>query len=204
MAALGSIRIMMNQLKKLRALFTHFLSDEQLRARLIGSDVTDALNALEALKERRALQEGTLTEANLAGANLPHGTFARGQLNGVDFSNGQLQNAYFYDAQLQQASFANADLRDANFRAAQLAHGTFEGATLLNANFSRAMLIGAILRNADLRKANFWRTDLRGADLQGARLDEASLIDVVADETTILPDGTAWTPQTDWSAFTSA
>jgi hypothetical protein len=54
-------------------------------------------------------------------------------------------------------------------------------------NLESAMLMDANLCGADLRNTN-----LKWADLTRTRLDE----------TTILPDGTTWTPQTDMGRFT--
>ena len=62
-------------------------------------------------------------------------------------------------------------------------------------------LCGANLRNANLQAANLWQTDLRGADLTGADLTDANLPGTLFDESTILPDGTHWSPQSNLARF---
>jgi uncharacterized protein YjbI with pentapeptide repeats len=63
-------------------------------------------------------------------------------------------------------------------------------------------LTGANLANALLVGANFWRTMLIGANLSEANLVDAKLVDIQADETTILPDGSSWSSDVDWRRFT--
>jgi uncharacterized protein YjbI with pentapeptide repeats len=61
---------------------------------------------------------------------------------------------------------------------------------------------GANLVEANLQGAYLRGTRLHGAILEGANLQEASLEKAALDETTILPDGTPWTPATDMARFT--
>lgn len=93
-----------------------------------------------------------------------------------------------------------------------------DSATLLNAleqlkanqnfnnSFNRASLRGADLEGANLREANLYDADLSGADLSGADLREAdlsdaNLYDMICDENIILPDGTFWKDDTDWTKY---
>lgn len=93
-------------------------------------------------------------------------------LKGTDLYRGNLGGADFYNADL-----SGADLGRVNFQ---------------NARLSEANLTGATLR----------RSDLRGARLRGAILVGADLRDVVFDETTVLPDYSTWTPDSDLFRFT--
>jgi hypothetical protein len=73
-------------------------------------------------------------------------------------------------------------------------------------------LRGAYLRNTNLQNADLWGTDLVGArlhhsNLQGTFFMNADLTDVdfqfsEFDETTTLPDGSKWSPDTDMRRFT--
>lgn len=63
-------------------------------------------------------------------------------------------------------------------------------------------LSGATLSFSNLSGANLQGSDLRGADLRHALLLDADLQDVQFDETTVLPDGTGWTPHVDTQRFT--
>jgi uncharacterized protein YjbI with pentapeptide repeats len=189
-------------MKQLRTLFLRFQPTQNLLTQLrVGSNAT-ALALLDIIKERAAHQDGTLRQIDLRGAQLTGATFATAELTGSDFSGAELINCYFYDSKLQSTSFVKANLSGANFRSAALQGADFDHSLLSAANFSRADLSGVRLTHANLSGANFWQTVLRGANFSGADLLHATMIDVVCDASTILPDGTSWTPQTDWSAFT--
>ena len=89
-------------------------------------------------------------------------------------------------------------LREANLRDAKM-----EGTNLTAANLRGADLRGAYLVYAILDgRANLSGADLRGANLRGADLEYAILEGSKWDETTILPDGTPWTSETDLARFT--
>ncbi|MBZ0282133.1 MAG: pentapeptide repeat-containing protein [Anaerolineae bacterium] len=93
---------------------------------------------------------------------------------------------------LQGAALWNANLEGAVLQLANL-----QGADLLFANLQDAFLSGAnlesvVLQDANLRGAYLWNANLQGAKLYYAKFNES----------TILPDGTNWTPETDMSRFT--
>lgn len=189
----------MNQLKKI---WTQVQSTEQLLKNLKTATNDDALAILEALKERLIHQDGSLKYLDLSGVKLSKATLAASILEGVDFSKASLEHSYFYDAKLMGANFSQAKMTFANFRGAKLNTANFDKAELVNVNFARADLSGANLSEALLTNANFWRTNLSGANLSGANLVDASIVDVIADETTVLPDGSVYSPSSDWRRFT--
>lgn len=188
-------------MQRLRRFSTRFRSNDKLLEYLIQNNPRRALRALDRLKERRCLQDGTLQGLKLNGARLNTATFARARLEGVRFSQASLRDTYFYEAQLQGADFSFADLRGANFRAAILTDANLMQAIAYGANFARADLSGADLSDCDLSQANFWQTNLTGACLEGVLTDGTRFVDVLCDETTILPDGAAWSPDVDWARF---
>lgn len=124
------------------------------KARLIremGSrDNGTALRAVDELRARGWLHDGSLYHADLKYANMEHAI-----LDGAD-----LENAY-----LSFANLENADLRNANLRGAILRCANLQGALLLNANLQASKLL-----EADLQAAR-----LQGADLEGATLTQANL-----------------------------
>jgi hypothetical protein len=82
---------------------------------------------------------------------------------------------------------------------------------LQKANLQNADLRYANLKNLHIVRVNLFNADLTGADLRGAWLYESNLehatlsatgIPAMFDNTTMLPDNTAWTPETDMRRFT--
>jgi hypothetical protein len=100
------------------------------------------------------------------------------------------------------ADLQEADLREANLLGAYLWEANLQGAGLHGANLDYAMLIRANLRGANLQRADLSYARLQGADLSHANLQGADLTNALFDETTILPDDTLWTPDTDMARFT--
>lgn len=90
-----------------------------------------------------------------------------------------------------------ADLYRANLGGADFYHVDLSGADLGRVNFQNARLSEANLSRVSLR-----RTDLSGARMRSANLVGADLRDAIFDETTVLPDYSTWTPQTDMARFT--
>ena len=75
-----------------------------------------------------------------------------------------------------------------------LQEADLSGTDLRGVNFWQSNLAGADLRNADLRGANLTEADLNGANVSGMQ----------SDQTTVLPDGTTWSQDTDWDRFTDS
>lgn len=105
---------------------------------------------------------------------------------------GTLQRAFLWYANLQ-----GAHLGYANLQGAYLGYSNLQGAHLGYAN-----LQGAYLGYANLQGADLWYAHLQGVYLWKADLKGASLLHTTFDETTTLPDGTHWTPDTDMTCFT--
>ncbi len=138
------------------------------------------------------MSSAELPEADLHGANLQDANLDAANLQGA-----HLQGACLQDARLQKANLRNAELQDANLR----------GADFSDADMGQAKLSAADLRRAELREANLFEVNLLEAKLQGANLTDAhlqaaNLYRAQFDESTILPDGSHWTPDTDMKRFT--
>ena len=191
--------ILMN---RVRSFFANLQSTDSLLQQLRSSANLAALASLAVLKERMAHQDGSLENCDLSGANLANATFATSKFQQANFSGANLQNTYFFEVDAVGARFNAANLSGANLRSARMQEADFQDANLSGANFARADLSGASLQNANLHHANFWQTTLKGADLRGADLTGANVTDVRCNETTILPDGTPWSDEVNWAAFT--
>ena len=141
-------------------------------------------------RPRANLQSADLRGANLMRANLQGANLMRANLQGAD-----LQRAWLYSANLQRADLKGADLQGANLAStdlsgANLQEADLQGADLEGANLQRADLKGANLQEAtDLRWANLRGANLRGANLRGAWLRGTKLMESIADDSTIWPEG---------------
>lgn len=107
-------------------------------------------------------------------------------------SDGSLRGAHLVAAHLEGANLIFAHLERALLMDAHL-----EGAHLVAAHLERAFLMAANLERAHLGAAHLEGAFLQDAHLEGVRLGGASF-----DETTTLPDGTRWVPDTDLARFT--
>lgn len=124
-----------------------------------------ALEAVEALREKKWLVDDSLRGAVLAGADL--------------------RGAVLASANLSRSNLADANLRYADLRRARLFDADLSGANLRGANLEYAILEGAILEGADLRGARLYY-----ANLKGARAVRIENLIVAWLEGTTLPDGT--------------
>jgi uncharacterized protein YjbI with pentapeptide repeats len=160
--------------------------------RMGSTDNATALNAVRELRNRGWLENGSLRGK----------VFTKANLQGVDLTRADLQGS-----KLNWANLKEADLTYANLQGADLGGTHFEKASddaARAATFWDANLRDAILRQATLFGVNFGRADLRGAKLNDAKLTFATdLENAKCDENTILPDGSKWTPDTDWVKFTA-
>lgn len=145
---------------------------ERLMRQMSSKDNSLALQAVEELRGRGWLYDGSLQGAKLYGANLEKATLA-----GVD---------------LQGAHLDFANLHGANLFLAEM-----QSVRLVGANLQEATLSGTNLREAELIFA-----ELQGARLNGADLEDAILEATVFDEKTLLPDDSTWKEGADLTRFT--
>ncbi len=120
--------------------------------------------------------------------------FQDGSLRGGDFSGAQWQNGRMAKGDYERIILANANLTGIYFGGAILKRGNLRGAILKNANLRDADFSHADLRDADLSGAHMACVNLCGANLTGANLTDANLWGAIFDITTIMPDGSYWTP----------
>lgn len=158
----------------------------------MGSAVHDV--AIEAVEELR--RRGWLTDGSLQGKFLP-----RANLLGADLMGANLERAI-----LIKANLLGADLRFANLKRAYLEGANLERAIVPDANLRGAFLHNATLQeaslqNADLSGAEILGTDLKGAILRHANLKSAFLKEVMYNSSTMLPDGTYCSEDTDMKRF---
>lgn len=138
---------------------------ERLIRRMGSTYNSTALQAVEELRVLGWLEDGSLQEANLDGA----------QLQGADLRGANLRGAYLYGANLRGAILERTDLREADLCETNLQGANLRAADLSGAKLSRADLQKARLHDANLRKATLRRADLREALLAEANLQEADL-----------------------------
>jgi hypothetical protein len=143
------------------------------------------------------LQAANLFEANLQAANL-----FWANLQGADLAGANLQAADLREAKLQGAALTGAKLEGTNLHGATLHGANLSGAKLQAADLRKANLQAAQLAEANLQAAQLAEANLQGAELWGANLQEADLSGAKFYESTILPDETQWTPETDMHRFT--
>ena len=107
----------------------------------------------------------------------------RGWLAGED---GLLQGQWLHYADLKGANLYFANLRGTDLR----------GSELMSAD-----LIGADLTGADIKNANLTGAILEYVDKKTGEARRANFTDVQCNENTILPDGSKWSPATDWRQY---
>ena len=169
---------------------TQVLKDQLIRAMGSNSPAA-ALRAVEELRSREWLYDGSLVGANFTAANL----------SGAD-----LFMANLCDTKLQMALLENTNMFMVNMEAANLRRANLRGASLVQTNLQRTMMQEADLSGADLTMSNMQRANLRMANLQGANLYGANLWGVnlhgaLFDSSTILPNGEAYTCDDDVLPF---
>jgi uncharacterized protein YjbI with pentapeptide repeats len=169
------------------------INDREQLTRQLGSNVNEvARRAAEELRARGWLTDGSLQSCDLRVANLEDAKLWDADLQGAN-----LQWAKLKKANLNGSGLVGANLMQANLQAARLRGSDARGANLFEArlyrvSFHDARLCDADLRGAHLEGAVFVNADLRGAALEGA----------VFDALTILPDGAAWSAESDLARFT--
>lgn len=125
---------------------------EELIRQLRNGNKDKVVEAVQILRKKNWLFDGTLKDINLSGADL-------------------LGSSNLREVGLTAADLSGADLRGANLSRTALGIGTnLSGADLRGANLSKADLRETDLRGANLSEADLRETDLRGVDLSGVEL----------------------------------
>lgn len=169
--------------------------EADLKVRLVreaGSpDNATALNAVREIRGRSWLagRDGLLKNAYLIRADLSGAELMGANLEGVIFSDTNLEGADFECVNLQDTYFRGANLKGVNFGGAYLGGADFEDAKLEGAYFG-----GAYLEEVELVK-------LPDGRVKGINPKNVLVSDIIFDENITLPDGTKWTPDTDWTRF---
>lgn len=150
------------------------------------------------------LQRVDLQGANLAGVDLWGADLASADLSGANLTAARLIGAKLNQAILNRACLAEADLEEAVLHRARLGGADLRSARLVLADLRGAYLAEVTFEGANLQRANLAGAILDHARLGGADLREANLTDVRCNSATILPDGSAWTPDAVLARFTDA
>lgn len=162
-----------------------------LATELAGAAATYLL--LQQLAGQRARKETLIAQAanDVRGVSIPaveelrrRGWLTDGSLQGALLAYANLQGAYLSEADLERANLTHADLEGANLWWSRL-----EEANLQAANLRRVGLGDADLQGADLTGANLEGADLAFTRLQGAVVTAAQLAQAASLEGTVLPDG---------------
>lgn len=169
-------------------------SKRQLLETIAELEFGDIMSRSNMSAGRSATSRGHSTVRKSAAAGPPSGVSVNemnlgGQnLRGKDLTRQDLTNAALANADLSGARLCDVKLSDANLVNANLSEADMTGANMRGAN-----LTGADLRNATLKNADLTDAVLVGARLQGA-----------LDKSTVLPDGTFWTPSRAMNNFLRA
>lgn len=156
----------------------------------------DVSEALERLRSKGWLEDGTLAGSYLRRIHFQNADLRKANLESANLRRVKLQEAILWESNLANADLSNADLRSAqiseyeqvsnlsgaNLREANLQGAKLEEAYLQNANLEKANLSHAHLQYADMSYTNLQKADLRGSNLSetnlfGADLRGAILID---------------------------
>ena len=140
------------------------------------------------------LREVSLRSANLRRCNLRKANLFASNLHGADLHKADLREAFLGPADLCEANLSfsilkGADLRGAKLSRANLSWADLSEADLRTSDFGEANLQNANLNGAKLMLRGIYGVNMRGADLTGAFIPEDELKYILADEKTILPDG---------------
>lgn len=117
------------------------------------------------------------------------------------FQNRSLEGKLMIGVNLQGQSLIGAKLRGTTLIGSHLEGATLWQAELQDAIFTQAHLQDAKMKGANLQGADLYGTKLQGANLTGVNLADTNIQNAECNEETILPDGTKWTSDVDWSKF---
>jgi len=185
-------------------------ADRKLKEEIIlqmGSpDNGFALEAIRILRRKGWLGDGSLKNTEIPYANLKDARLSLADLRGVNLVAANLHGAILERANLQSAVLNKVNLQGANLMGANLHNAVLSGTHLEGAN-----LVGANLHSATLWEAKLWHnphpewpdgTNEFHVFLRQILVRDTASGDTVFDDTTRLPDGTFWRPDTDMTRFT--
>lgn len=147
-----------------------------------------------ALLQRAIMPRIDLRGSNFWNVNLAWAKLSEASLTAVDFTLANLQGAHMTGANLSSARLSSTNLSEAILRAVDLSQANLVNANLTEARLGGSDLSGAKLKNADLSGAQLNFAYIGGADLTGANLSGANLLGTLINQSTILPDGSKWSP----------
>lgn len=153
-----------------------------LLQRILSGDNEAALDAVERLRDKGWLEDGSLDTVNLQGANLEAADLRGAKLKGADLRRARLRGANMDGAWMGGVSGWGSNLQDADLRSASLRQALLSGANLQDADLRDAHLEGSFLFNTNLDGADLRGANLTGARLQGARMEGANLEGAVMPE----------------------
>jgi uncharacterized protein YjbI with pentapeptide repeats len=202
MISVVSIGYILNLISKSR-------SDEQLKAQLLrelNASSGIAMRAVEELRARGWLMDGSLngmvmTRAHLDHAQLTGARLEKVQLTRATLFGSNLRNAILKEADLGCANISNATLWGADLSSASLFNTSMYGAKLQQANLSHSDLCFSDLRNARLEQADLSNAKVHGADFTGANLKGAKTAGLEF-FSCILPDSSKAIKPEDFLRFT--
>ena len=125
------------------------------RAKLIGSHISDYVNAVGADLRNANLSEAELQDALLTNSLLDHADLSHAHLDGADLWATSLCSARMIGARLHKTRLQNCNLTSANLKSARLEKGSLYHATLVDTN-----LISANLTGTDLGGSRPWEANL--------------------------------------------
>lgn len=161
---------------------------EQLIRQMASRDNGIALGAVEELRARGWLENGTLEGAYLLGADLREANLVGADLRRTDLSWANLRGANLVETKLQGASLSHADLRGILSVVVSLQGVKLTGANLKDAHLLEANLEGADMEGANLQGASLFRAYLRGVQ----SLTDEQLAQAKALHHAIMPDGSQY------------
>ena len=145
--------IVLNELGMIRAA----AQEKRIIIEQMGSHANDA--ALEAVRLARKhgwLEDGSLADVELSGANLKDVDLSKARLEGANLNGAHLDGASLYHAHLDGANLRSADMEGANLSSAYMKGANLKGANLKGAHLAFVHLEDGDLNGTHLEGANLW------------------------------------------------
>jgi hypothetical protein len=161
-----------------------------------------ALRAVEALRARGWLEDGSLIGRNFKEAELERANLQRAVLNRTSFVGANLRDTKTYHVQMKNVQMCDSDLRFGRFNVSDFSSSTMCSMDARGARFRACNFESAYLHESDFESCDFDGSNMKGTNLSNTNLEGAIFENVTFDEKTLMPDGRWWTPETDISRFT--